>query len=474
MSLTSALFASVAGIQAQSVSLSAISENIANSTTTAYKTRDVNFESLVTNSFTTASNFSSGSVLYDTYQNVDKQGLIEPTGESTDIAINGAGFFVVSDDVTNGVNAYNYSRNGNFGVNADGYLVNNEGYFLYGQATDADGNITATNANDLNSLLPVNVNTVTGTASATGNITIEANLPADLDPTNPPVNYDPLAAYGGTGTGYTTTIEVFDSLGISHSIDIQWLKDPADIGANNVWQATLSVMYLTGDTTKTPTGAIDTGDGDNIIDVVFNGDGTLQYADGDGDAADDGGVTLEIDGIANPGVELDTGANEFLVANGTEITLDLGTPNLTDGLTQYSSNSTTPDIDLTLVDQDGVRYGQLAGFNVNDEGLITAEFDNGLRQPIFQVPVVTFPNPGGLEHINGSIYDEASDAGGFNLQQPGEGSAGDIVPNSLELSTTETSEEFNKMIISQQAYSAASQVLSTTDEMFNTLIQAVN
>jgi flagellar hook protein FlgE len=89
------------------------------------------------------------------------------------------------------------------------------------------------------------------------------------------------------------------------------------------------------------------------------------------------------------------------------------------------------------------------------------------------VPIATFPNPNGLTHVNGTVYDENEAAGNYNLRLPGQGNAGSIVANALEQSTTDTSEEFNKMIIAQQAYSSAAQVVSTVDEMFQELISAV-
>ena len=93
--------------------------------------------------------------------------------------------------------------------------------------------------------------------------------------------------------------------------------------------------------------------------------------------------------------------------------------------------------------------------------------------PIYQVPIATFQNPRGLTHVNGTIYDEAQTAGVLILKQPGQGDAGEIVANSLEMSTTDTAAEFNKMIISQQAYSANAQVVSTADELFDELLAAV-
>jgi len=146
---------------------------------------------------------------------------------------------------------------------------------------------------------------------------------------------------------------------------------------------------------------------------------------------------------------------------------------LFDGFTQFSSNSNPPGIEISSIDQDGVRFGRLSGVSIDNDGLITALFDNGVRRPIFQIPIATFSNPEGLTNVRGTIYDENERAGNYNLRLPTEGNSGNIVATSLELSTVDTSEEFNKMIVAQQAYSSAAQVLSTVDDLFETLIGAV-
>ena len=111
--------------------------------------------------------------------------------------------------------------------------------------------------------------------------------------------------------------------------------------------------------------------------------------------------------------------------------------------------------------------------DVDGNGIVTAFFENGVRIPIYQVPIATFPNPNGLIQVNGSIYDENVNAGALNLRNPTEGQAGELISSAIELSLTDTSREFNKMIVSQQAYSSAAQVVSTADEMFDELIAAV-
>jgi len=138
MSLSSALNTSISALKAQSAAISSVSENIANTSTTAYKNSQVTFSSLIAGN-TTSSGYSSGGVVYSVSQNISTQGQIETTSSNTNIAINGNGFFVVSDEVDNLSSAYVYSRNGDFSTDADGYLVNTEGYYLMGLRTDADG-----------------------------------------------------------------------------------------------------------------------------------------------------------------------------------------------------------------------------------------------------------------------------------------------------------------------------------------------
>jgi flagellar hook protein FlgE len=437
MSLTSGLNAAVSGLRAQGAAIAAVSENIANARTTAFKTRDIDFQSLVTGS-STRTGVSAGGVVFKTSQNINRQGLISATDIGTNVAINGNGFFVVTDDIFNQPSAFTYSRNGNFRTDAQGFLINNEGSYLLGQRTDANGVVIATNPNDLNSLVPVDVNSISGTAQSTENVRFDMNLPADA------------AIFPAAGSEFPSSFEIFDALGVSHTVNYTWRKTAA-----NNWTAIFSNPVQTS--TGLASAVLDTDTGtvgiQNTISVSFNGDGSINAFS-----------------PATPSLDLTaftTGADD------AAIVLDWGTAGLTDGLTQFSSNTSVPRVEIFLIDQDGVRFGQLSSLEVNDLGIVTAFFENGVRLPVYQIPVATFPNPNGLTQVNGSIYDENELAGNYNLRLPGQGNAGTIIASSLELSTTDTSEEFNKMIVSQQAYSSAAQVISTVDEMFQELISAV-
>lgn len=446
MSLFSALNAAVSGLRAQSAQIAAVSENIANISTTAYKTRNLNFQSLVTGNGT---GIPSGGVVFTSFQDIRAQGLLEATTIATNVAINGNGFFVVADDPAKQGSALNYSRNGSFQSDKDGNLINSEGYYLYGWATDTTGAVTAVNQNDLSSLQPINVESVTGSAQPTTLAEIDANIPADAI----------------VGDIFQLSFEIFDSLGISHTV----VSDVEKTAANQ-WTITLNQPVLTSNTSGAPSAEfVNAGVDDVPLVINFNGDGTMgsdvvtvaslaTLADIEFDYTNGGGTAPNASG-----------------ANASTILVDIGTAGSGDGLTQFASNSLNPAIEIDSVQQNGLRFGRLNEIQVSDDGLVFALFDNGLRQPIYQIPIATFSNPLGLAVVEGTVYDEnQAIAGNFILNAPGLGAAGNLNASALELSTTDTSNEFNKMIVAQQGYSSSAQVISTSSDLFDTLIRAVS
>lgn len=461
MSLGSAQNAAVAGLKAQSAAIAAVSENIANASTTAYKSREIQFQSLIASSSAASSlNQVGGGVTFQTGQNMTKQGLLQNTGVGTNIAINGQGFFVVTDDPLNQPSGFTYTRNGDFATNEDGLMINNEGMILLGQRTNEEGLVTAANKNDLNSLEPLDLNTISGTAQATGEIDFNMNLPANAV----------------IGDVFLTAVEVFDALGVSHTITQNWEK----IGANE-WVVQYSDPVQTStlnDLVPVVTGTIDVNTviagNQDAHRIIFNGDASISTIESGNFASPaftpDGSGPQPADSVpvTLTGLAATTGATSPLT-----VAFDYGDEDLFNGVTQFASEKAVPDIDISLIEQDGVRFGQLSGVEINGDGLAIALFDNGVRRPIFQIPIATFPNPGGLTNVAGTVYDENENAGNLNLRLPGEGNAGDLNATSLELSTVDTSEEFNKMIVAQQAYSSAAQVISTVDEMFDSLLRAV-
>lgn len=421
MSLYGAMQSAVSGLNAQSQTLAIISDNIANSSTTGYKTSTASFSTLVTQQSSTTQ-YTSGGVTVTGVQNVSEQGLIEASSSNTDLAIDGDGFFVVTD----GNGEYFYTRDGQFQADEDGYLVTPDGYYLMAYELDANGNPVGGNTNDLSSLSRVNIDDLTGTARATETVELEANLPADA----------------AVGDVFDTTVQVYDSLGVAQNLGLNWEKTNTNEWTLNVGDPTQpgDSSVVTGTTTGGP------------YTVTFNDDGTLANI--------------------TPALDITVTGWTSGAADST-VSFDIGTTGSADGVTQFASDDGDPDIQLYGIDQDGAKYGQMSSVEISEDGTLTANFDNGETRDIYEIPLATFPNANGLQKHSGNVYSATTDSGAYLLIEAGQGGSGTIAAGALEASTVDIADEFTRMIVAQEAYSAASKVITTSDEMMDELINMV-
>ena len=420
MSLTGALSSAISALSAQSQSLSMISDNIANTSTTGYKTTSAMFDDLVTAS-SNATSYASGGVTVSGRANITQQGLLAATSNATDVAIQGSGFFVVSSATSGGT--VSYTRNGAFSTDNAGYLENN-GSYLEGWRTDADGNVVGNES--ASNLAPINTQVASTSGSATTKTTIAANLPSDA----------------ATGDTYTSSMTVYDSLGAANSMQVTWTKT-----GTNAWSASFANPTSTSDTTTA------TGTTSSTVDITFNSDGSLA-------STSPSPATVAITGWTDGAAD-------------STITMNLGTAGGTDGLTQYASGETTPTVNVTSIDSDGLSYGKLSSIAIGKDGVVDATYSNGQTIAIYKIAVATFADPTGLSAASDGLYSATVTSGNAALQASGENGAGTIYGSELESSTTDTSSQFSSMISAQQAYSAASQVISTVDKMYDTLISAM-
>ena len=420
MSLTGALSSAISALSAQSQSLSMISDNIANSDTTGYKTTSAMFDALVTASSNTTS-YASGGVTVSGRANITQQGLLAATSNATDVAIQGTGFFVVTSATSGGTTSY--TRNGAFTIDNAGYLENN-GSYLEGWRTDADGNVVGSES--ASNLSAINTQIASTSGSATTKTTIAANLPSDA----------------ATGDTYTSSMTVYDSLGAANTMQITWTKT-----GTNAWSASFANPTSASDTTTA------TGTASGTIDITFNSDGSLASTSPDPATV---AITGWTDGAAD-----------------STVTMALGTAGGTDGLTQYASGETTPAVNVTSINSDGLSYGKLSSISIGKNGVVDATYSNGETIAIYKIAVATFADPNGLSASSDGLYSATVASGNAALQASGENGAGTIYGSELESSTTDTSSQFSSMISAQQAYSAASQVISTVNKMYDTLISAM-
>jgi flagellar hook protein FlgE len=152
-------------------------------------------------------------------------------------------------------------------------------------------------------------------------------------------------------------------------------------------------------------------------------------------------------------------------AGNSDMDLGLGTAGLLNGLTQFSS-----DYSIRFNDQNGVQFGTFSGVSIGDDGLVVALFDNGETLPIYKVPLATFSNPNGMLAKTGNIYTASDTTGEPILREAKSDGAGAVASGALENSTVDLGTEFTNMIVAQRAYSAATKIITTADDMLSELV----
>ncbi|HIF61104.1 MAG TPA: flagellar hook-basal body complex protein [Rhodospirillales bacterium] len=263
MSLYGAMFSGVSGLNANSQALGAIADNITNVNTIGYKATTLRFQTLVT-AQASATGYSPGGVQQRPHQAVDVQGLFQSSTNTTDLAISGNGMFVVAEEQASGGSGaagFNFTRAGAFTTDKNGYLKNTAGHYLQGyrtngtgQTVDSDNVVFNPDPTVFTNMETIRLNNIGGSADATEQLTFGANLNAEAD----------------VGDTSNTTIQVYDSLGVSHNLAMMWTKS-----GNNVWD--LSIEPPSGGATANITGT----DGSSVYAAAGRIDFTAAPADGE-------------------------------------------------------------------------------------------------------------------------------------------------------------------------------------------------
>lgn len=257
MSLYSALYAGVSGLGAQSSAMATVADNITNINTVGYKGVATEFRSLVTDG-RMKSSYSAGGVAAAPQALISKQGLLQASASQTDLAIDGAGFFVVrTNEDANGDVAF--TRAGAFKPDLQGFLRNTSGYYLQGWRLDPQGDFVDTGS--LNALEPVRLSELTGSAAPTTEVQLRANLKSDETPFTGAYAAGDLAS-GTVTPHFARTVDIYDAQGGAHRVTLAYLKT-----GPNRWQ---SEVYATPATDVTaPGGLLASGN------LQFNPDGSL-------------------------------------------------------------------------------------------------------------------------------------------------------------------------------------------------------
>lgn len=401
------LSTAVTGLSAFSQEISVISNNVANSETASYKASDVSFSDVLSQSLSGASGSALGAgVSVADVGETWTQGSITSTGNTTDLAINGSGFFIVA-DVDTGQTFY--TRNGEFSFDDDGVLVTSSGMAVQGYSIDEDGN--------LGSLTDITISYDASPANATSEISTTVNLDADAE----------------VSDTYETSITIFDSLGNEHEVTITYTKS-----TTNEWTYAISC----DDGTIGGTGATGT--------LTFNESGALSSG------SDDPEFTI---------TGLSGGAADMTISWDIADETSGGTYATNGSITQYSLNSALYDSS-----QDGYASGELSSISISSSGVVTGTYTNGAVVDLYQIALADFNNYDGLLQVSGSLYSATADSGEAIIGIPSSGRFGTLASESLESSNVDLSTELASLITAQRAYQACSKVFSACDEILQTLI----
>ncbi|MAT95181.1 MAG: flagellar hook protein FlgE [Halioglobus sp.] len=412
----------VSGINAATADLGVIGNNIANSSTTGFKTSRAEFADVYATSLLGSGGNAIGKgVSLTSVTQEFTQGNISFTNNALDLAINGNGFFLLSDD-----GASLYTRAGNFQVDREGYLVTNQGHKLQAFQVNANGDING-QAGDLQ------LDTSLVDPGATSLATIIANL--DSRETPPAIPFGgPFDAFATPPTvpdpdsyNATTSATVYDSLGNAHIMSMYFVKT----GTANEWEVHSTID---GVTTSGP----DT--------ITFQSNGKFDPGTLPIELSISGWNPLNADGTA-------TGANA------QDITVSLSQ------FTQFGS-----DFSVSSVVQDGFTTGQLLGLDIDDTGMVFARYTNGQARALGQVALAGFSNPNGLQPLGDTTWAETFSSGAATLSAPGSAGLGVLQSGALEESNVDITQQLVNMIIAQRNFQANAQVIQTEDTVTQTVI----
>ncbi len=422
MTISSSLNAGVAALKANANRLATISDNIANSSTYGYKRVETDFHSMVTSG--QGGSYSAGGVRTTSQRLIDQRGSLVTTNNSTDLAVRGRGMLPVrpSSQIAGGSNEMLLTTTGSFRTNDQGYLVTESGLVLLGWRANPDGSIPAVPRDTPAALEPIQLSVNQLSGAPTTQMNLRMNLPATATDAGAPGDSQPLS------------VEYFDNLGKSESVDIELVPTVPATGSSNEWTMIMR----------------DSASGGAVI-----GEYALTFTD----SRTAGGTLATVTPVTGGAYDPATGSVVVNVAGGP-MEINIGQIGDADGITQLSD--TFAPVSIT---RDGSAVGTMTSVQVDENGYVYAFYDTGVSRRMFQIPLADVPNPNGLTALDSQTYAPSRESGTFFLWNAGEGPTGDLVSFAREESTTDVATELTSMIKTQRAYSSSAKVIQTVDEM---------
>ena len=467
------MYSGVSGLRAHQLKMDTIGNNIANVNTVGYKSQRVTFQEVFNQTLKGAGSAQAGKggtnpqqvglgISVSSIDTFQVRGAVQRTDNNTDLAINGDGFFMLSNDAS-GLNR-SYTRAGNFSLDEAGNLVAANGYRVMGYMADP---ITGTMKSNLEGIVVSKADAVA--AKASGYMTMEGNLDntltkADASPiytaynsTATPVTYDTLDF--GKAKTWETTSTVYDSLGGQHNIKYTFVRGLDSNAATTTatdsdWNVFIKDMdtksyFMVGGGTPTgeETGPGGLGSTTNPNDLGYH----LKYTNA---------------GVLNTDVATGGATGKFTInvaakngSSATKLDIDLSK------LTAFANDS-----NAAVTGKDGYPQGSLDTFSIGPTGEVNGVFTNGQSKVIGRIATAAFKNPAGLEKTSENMFQGTPNSGEPIVGLPGSGGLGSLNPGSLEMSNVDLSREFSDMITTQRGFQANSRIITTSDEMLQELV----
>ncbi|MBF0563993.1 MAG: flagellar hook protein FlgE [Nitrospirae bacterium] len=446
-----ALWTAVSGMTANASAISIIGDNIANLSTTAFKSNSPVFGDVLSQLITgvTGGAQIGNGTLLETITPLFTQGTLVATGNPLDMAIDGNGFFLLRDP---GAGAgHLYTRAGNFTLDKDGYLVNPGGLRVQGYlATSANATIV-TSSTFKGAVTDVKINAALNTASVTSEVDSTLNLTSTATSIDASLRFRIANDANGIpdlplNYNYSNTTTVYDSQGGAHEVTAYYTKR-----TGNVWE----VNYVYNDPVHNR--QLDIASSASHQYLVFNQSGVL-YSSGTATSI----ATVTQANMIEPAEQFNFGTS---VAFTQPITFKYG-QSLAQGGNGLGSTVQLADIFQPISStQDGKAPGSMKSVNVDQSGVITAVFSNGQTLVIGEIVLAKFPAPDKLTKIGSNNYLESFASGIPVVSAPKTSGLGGIVEGNLEQSNVDLSTQFIQMIAAQRAYTANTKTVTTIDEM---------
>lgn len=414
----------LSGMRAASKDLNVTGNNIANAGTVGFKRSRAEFADVYAATVlgTGKTQNGSGVLLADVAQ-LFQQGIINPTENPLDLAINGNGFFQVSNN-----GAHSYTRAGFFGLDREGFIVDNYGYNLQGYTVNASGELESGKVGDLR------IETNMADPKATSKINQTVNLNSTLDEIDQVATpFDPTDP---TTYSRATSTVIYDDQGNPHTMTQYFVKT-----APNEWNMHVAIS----------------GQSFTPVQLEFDASGKM-VTPGNGQVNLTGWIPQKPD-PANPGSFIPNGAGGHNGGSPADLELDMT------GTSQYAS-----PFAVTKVVQDGYSIGELSGVEIDDTGKIFARYTNNQSRIQGQVVLANFANVQGLQPVGKTQWVQTQESGPVVLNPGTVGTNGAIQAGALEESNVELSDQLIQLIVAQRNYQANAKTIETQSAITQTII----